>query len=324
MGHRSSGCVLIALAVSLFMTARVEPNQADPPTGSDVFASGRDGGFDAARCFDYLRALCKIGPRISGSVGMKEQQQLLEKHFQKLGASVQFQRFRAQQKSQPHPTDMANLVVSWYPDRQRRVLLCSHYDTRPIADQELDRRKWHEPFLSANDGGSGVALLMELGRHVKELHPALGIDFVFFDGEEYVFDPRPDIDRYFLGSEQFARLYRQDRPFHRYVAAVLFDMIAGKNASFPIERNSWFSAAPLVQEIWQTAADLKCSAFRNALGREIRDDHLALNQAGIPAIDIIDFDYPYWHRLADVPDNCSEDSFRQVARVLMAWLQRAR
>ncbi len=86
---------------------------------------------------------------------------------------------------------MTNLIVSFFPDRERRVILCSHYDTRPIADQEPDPRKWREPFLSANDGGSGVAFLMELGNQMKDLPTKVGVDFVFFDGEEYIFDPAP-------------------------------------------------------------------------------------------------------------------------------------
>jgi Zn-dependent M28 family amino/carboxypeptidase len=230
------------------------------------------------------------------------------------------QRFTAQQKSQPQPVDMANLIVSWYPERQRRVILCAHYDTRPIADNEPDRRKWRDPFLSANDGGSGVALLMELAHHMKDLKTGVGVDFVFFDGEEYVFNPVGDL--YFFGSEHFAQDYQKSRPRYRYTAAVLLDMIGGKNAHFPIEQNSFFLAAELVKEIWQVAAEQKCAAFENEPGPDVRDDHLALNKAKIPAVDIIDFQYPHWHRLSDVPANCSGDSLYQVARVLTAWLQR--
>src|SRR5262249_61441842 len=116
--------------------------------------------FDAKRAMGYLDALCKIGPRISGSDGMTKQQELLAKHFTKLGGKVERQQFTARQRSQRGQVAMANLIVRWHPERQRRIILCSHYDTRPIADQEPDERKWREPFVSANDGGSGVALLM--------------------------------------------------------------------------------------------------------------------------------------------------------------------
>jgi len=288
------------------------------------FAADRDGGFDAGRALGYLKEICKIGPRISGTEGMKRQQELLAKHFEAQGGKVEFQRFSAQQKSKNQPTPMANLIVSWHPDRRRRVILSSHYDTRPIADQEKDRNKWHEEFVSANDGGSGVALLMELAHHMKDLQTEVGVDFVLFDGEEYIFNPALDGDLYFFGSEHFAKLYRQGRSKNRYVAAVLLDMIGGKTARFPIEQNSWFEAGALVQELWKIAAEKKCTAFVDEAGQGVRDDHLALNRAGIPAVDIIDFTYPHWHRLSDLPENCSAESLSQVARVLVAWLQRVK
>jgi hypothetical protein len=294
--------------------------------GRDAFAADRPGGevpaaFDAGRAMGYLEAVCKIGPRISGSDGMKKQQELLEAHFKERGADIRFQRFSARQRSVRAETAMANLVVSWHPERDRRVTLCSHYDTRPLADQEPDSRRWREPFVSANDGGSGVALLMELAHHMTKLPTALGVDFVFFDGEEYVFDRE---DEYFLGSKHFGQQYRKARGKSRYVAAVLLDMVGGKGARFPMEQNSWAWAGPLVKEVWAVAGDLGCTAFRGDEFSKVavEDDHVALNRAGIPAIDIIDFDYKHWHRLTDVPENCSGESLEQVARVLSVWLQR--
>jgi hypothetical protein len=288
----------------------------------DAFAADRDAGFDVSQAMKHLQEICRIGPRISGSPGMKKQQDLLEKHFASLGTKISWQRFQAHQRSRAEPTPMANMIISWAPEKRRRIMLCSHYDTRPIADQEPDRRKWRETFVSANDGTSSVALLMELGRHISEMTIGAGVDFVFFDGEEYVFEPKSD--QYFFGSEYFAEVYRTSRPKSRYVAAVLLDMIAGKDAQYAIEQNSWFHASALVEEIWQVAADQKCKAFQKTLGLDIRDDHLALNNAGIPAVDIIDFSYPHWHRLSDTPENCSADSMVQVARVLSAWLQKAK
>jgi hypothetical protein len=278
--------------------------------------------FDGQRAMGYLESICKIGPRISGTDGMKQQQELVKKHFEAQGAKIEFQRFTARQQSQNQPVEMANLIASWYPERQRRVILCSHYDTRPIADQEPNRRQWNEPFLSANDGGSGVALLMELANHLSALKTEVGVDLVLFDGEEYIFDPKRD--QYFFGSEHFAQAYRRDRPPHRYVAAVLLDMIAGKNAHFPLDPYSWTRAGALLQNLWTIAAEQKCAAFVNRLGPGVQDDHVALNDAGIPAVDIIDFSYSHWHRLTDVPDNCSAESMQQVARVLTVWLQRVK
>src|SRR5207244_12041173 len=104
--------------------------------------------------------------------------------------------------------------------------------------------------------------------------------------------------------------------------AILLDRVGGKDIHFPGEQNSLISAGPLVEEVWKLAREQGCTAFENRVGPEVLDDHLALNRAGIPAIDIIDFSYPHWHKLSDVPENCSGDSLARVARVLAVWLQR--
>ncbi len=315
------------LHVILTPTESAEPVLLDSQT-RETFAQDRELGpalalaFDGKRAMDYLTEICKIGPRISGTEGMKKQQELVKKHFEDQEGKVEFQRFTARQLSQRNPVDMANIIISWNPERLRRVILCSHYDTRPIADQEEDRRKWTQPFLSANDGGSGVALLMELANHMKALKTNVGIDFVLFDGEEYIFEPNRD--KYFFGSEHFAQAYRPGQTRQRYVAAILLDMIGGKNARIPAEQHSYMKAGALVREIWAIAAELKCDTFQNRVGQAVQDDHLALNAVGIPAVDLIDFDYPHWHRLSDVPANCSADSLEQVARVLSVWLQRVK
>lgn len=274
--------------------------------------------FDGQRAMKYLRQICAIGPRISGSKQMRQQQELLKRHFALLGFQVRLQPFNAQQRSQKAPVGMANLIASWRPELPRRVILCCHYDTRPIADQERDPRNWRKPFLSANDGGSGVAFLMEFGHHMKNLPLKVGVDFVFFDGEEYIFDP--DRDRYFFGSRHFAEQWRKQGRRPQYVAAILLDMIAGKNPRFPAEGYSYYRARPLLLQLWQIAAQQRCMAFQMRVGDHVRDDHLALQQVGIPAIDIIDFSYPHWHKLSDTPENCSPDGMIQVARVLSIWL----
>jgi Peptidase family M28 len=292
------------------------------------FAQDRAGGgelpkpieIDAKRAMGYLEMICDIGPRQSGTPGMKRQQEIIRGHFDRLGLKVQEQTFDAKQNSQRNAVGMTNLIVAIHPERKRRIILCTHYDTRPIADQEPDPRKWRERFISANDGGSGVALLMELAHHLPKLDSKVGIDLVFFDGEEYIFER--DGDRYFFGSEHFAKTWRASKNGPDYVAAVLFDMIAGKNPHFPVEGHSWGKARELCIDLWRTAAALKCAAFQDRLGDRVLDDHIALQNAGIPAVDIIDFDYPHWHRLSDTPANCDPEGLNQVSRVISVWLQR--
>ncbi len=276
--------------------------------------------FDGKRAMSYLEAICALGPRMSGTPSMLKQQEMIRNHFEKFGAKVQAQNFSAKQNSQKKSVAMTNLIVSFHPEQTRRIILCSHYDTRPIADQESDPRRWREPFVSANDGGSGVAFLMELGHHINKLKLNVGVDFVFFDGEEYVFESRRD--RYFFGSEHFANEWKKARRQPTYGAAILLDMIAGKNSKFPVEGYSWQVSRELCLAIWNTAREVRAGCFKEEQGERVYDDHLALQNAGIPAIDLIDFEYPHWHRLTDLPENCSPDSMVQVAKVLSTWIQR--
>lgn len=319
--------VVAGLAIYVVNTSMSQPVRTSPfppppnddkPTG---FAADRANpiDIDGARYMGYLKAVCDLGPRMSGTPAMKKQQDLVAAHFQKLGISLRKQTFQAKQVTRENPVEMTNLIASIAPEKKKRVILCSHYDTRPIADQEADPRKWREPFVSANDGGSGVALLMELAHHLPKLNLGVGVDLVFFDGEEFIFDKR---DKYFLGSEHFAQTWRKADNRPDYVAAILFDMIAGKLPRFPAEGNSYRRAPRLNNEVWAIAKEVRANAFAQRIGGEVLDDHLQLLDVGIPAIDIIDFDYVHWHRLTDTPENCDPEGPTQIARVLGVWLKR--
>jgi glutaminyl-peptide cyclotransferase len=285
--------------------------------------------FNGARAYDYLNQLCDIGPRVTASRGMKRQQELLTKHFEQLGAKVTLQEFIERQGGRGNRTKMANLIVEWHPEAKERILLCAHYDTRPFPDR--DPANPQGTFVGANDGGSGVALLMELGNEMPKLKCQYGVDFVFFDAEEFVYDER---EKYFIGSETFARRYavqKKPRKFD-YRWGVLLDMVGDADLQLPQERNSisWSEVRPLVAEIWGTAARLGLKdVFVPQVGMEIRDDHLELFKTGkIPTCDIIDFDYGpghgYWHTEQDIPAHCSALSLAKVGWVISEWLKTAK
>jgi len=273
---------------------------------------------------------------MSGSPGMKQQQVLLVKHFTGLHAQVTFQHFKVKHpRKSNRRVPMTNLIIEWRPEAKERILLCAHYDTRPLPDREINPRiRKNGIFLGANDGASGVALLMELGHHVAQLPLNYGLDFVLFDGEELVyFDGREDIGPYFLGSTWFARQYRKHPPKHKYVAGVLFDMVADADLTLYQEENSatWKRTRPLVKEIWGTAQRLGVKEFIPRIKYNVRDDHFPLNKiAKIPVIDLIDFAYPehpsnlYWHTTADAPGRCSADSLGKVGKVIVEWLSTKR
>jgi hypothetical protein len=274
---------------------------------------------DERRAFGYLEEVCKIGPRPSASEGMTKQQDLIVDHFTKLGAQVGRQDFNTAHPKKGTPVRMTNLIVSWHPQAKERVLLCCHYDTRPFPDRDQDRPKG--PFIGANDGGSGVALFMEMAHSLPKIQPTFGVDMVFFDGEEFIF--QRDGGKFFLGSEHFAQQYRGRPPPYRYACGVLVDMIGDKRLTIPMEPLSQKWAPKVVRSVWETARELGIKEFvSKPHPTEINDDHVPLNEiAKIPTADLIDFDYPAWHTTNDKPSQCSGASLVKVARVLLTWLQ---
>lgn len=285
--------------------------------------------FNGERAYSMLQKICRIGSRTSGTPGMIRQQEILTDHFESLGATVTKQPFRVRHPEYGSPVNIVNLIVTWHPDRQERVLLCSHYDTRPFPDRDPDRRLRKALFVGANDGASGVALLAELGTLMPQLDSRYGVDFVFFDAEELVYDDKRD--EYFLGSKHFAEQYVRNPPRHRYRLGVLLDMVADKHLELYQERHStnWSDTRPLVQDIWRTAERLGVREFVSRPRHTVLDDHTEIHKiAGIPCCDIIDFDYPaigvrqsYWHTTHDTPDKCSAASLAKVGWVLHEWLK---
>jgi Zn-dependent M28 family amino/carboxypeptidase len=284
---------------------------------------------DGARALGYLEKICELGPRVAGSEANTKQRQMVAAHFKAAGATLREQPFSAQHPLSGERVNMVNLIGSWHPERTQRVVIGAHYDTRPHPDEEKDPSRLQLPFLGANDGASGVAVLMEIANHLNDLKTPWGVDLVIFDGEELVFGRQFDTQgEYFLGSKAFARAYVEDVEARgsksRYAAGLVLDMVGGKNLQINQEPNSLNLAPSLVHEVWNVARQLKAKGFKTRIGREVLDDHLALNNAGIPSIDLIDFDYPYWHKAEDLPKNCSADSLAEVGRVVTSWLAQPR
>lgn len=284
--------------------------------------------FDGKSAYKVLKQVVDFGPRITGSEAMKKQQDLLIKHFESLGATIKRQEFKV-----PHPltrdeVNVMNLIVQWNPKSKKRLLLCCHYDTRPFPDKDLFDPKGR--FDGANDGASGVALFYELGKHMPDLKCEYGVDFVFFDAEEFIYDRRRD--ELFVGSEYFSKDYVKNPPDYTYVSGVLIDMIGDKQLQIFYEKHSMQYAPVLTRGIWNTAKKLGVREFIPRQRHKVRDDHLPLNQiARIPTTDLIDFDYPtvgarrsYWHTRDDTVDKCSALSLAKVGWVLHQWLKEVR
>lgn len=284
--------------------------------------------FDGSLAYEYLKQICGLGPRPSGSEGMAAQQRMLEGHFTNLGGLVHRQEFQYAHPQTDEPVPMTNLIVQWAPERPERILLACHYDTLPHP--MLDPHDPFGEFVGANDGASGVALLMALGHEISELLDSdqthFGVDFIFLDGEEFIFAQRGG--RYFVGSEYFSRQYEAGQlPYQgTYCWGVLLDMVGDADLQIPQEANGrwWRDTKPLLRDVYDTAERLGVREFVRRRGQEIQDDHIMLHNVGkIPTIDLIDFDYPPWHTMGDTPDKCSALSLAKVGWVVHEWLKTA-
>jgi Zn-dependent M28 family amino/carboxypeptidase len=206
---------------------------------------------------------------------------------------------------------MYNIFAIFNENANKRIMLCAHWDTRPTADEELDPANRKKPILGANDGASGVAVLLELARQFKVKRPQVGIIIALWDGEDY----GPDINNMLMGSRYFAKNMGKLRPTY----GILLDMVGDKDLQIYKEANSVYAAPELVERVWRKAGELGYRKyFPDSVKYTIIDDHVPLIEAGVPFIDLIDFDYPYWHTLQDTVDKCSPDSLRIVGEVVAA------
>ncbi len=272
--------------------------------------------FDGKEAFDYLTEQCEIGPRNPGSEGHRRCKKYL---LDKLGGYtnlVKRQEFVYQDTSQDTRLELTNIIASFYPEKRQRVLLCAHWDTRPFADKDPDVSLREEPISGANDGASGVAVLLEMAELFSQKRPKWGVDIILFDGEDY--GPEDELDKFCLGSKYFA----ENRGEYRPQFGILLDLIGDKDLNIYKEGHSVRYAKETVDLVWGAARRVQVGCFHDSTKYFIYDDHIPLLQAGIPCIDLIDFDYPYWHTTQDTPDKCSPESLQKIGEVLIEILYR--
>ncbi|MFA9453941.1 MAG: M28 family peptidase [Candidatus Aminicenantaceae bacterium] len=268
--------------------------------------------FDSGKAFAFLLKQCEIGPRNPGSQGHLKGRDYLVATLSQYADKVTTQPFPLRFGQPEQTVETYNIIARFQPEKKERILLCAHWDTRPWADDDPDPEKHNTPIIGANDGASGVAVLLEVARLLHDHKAPVGVDIVLFDGEDA--GTSGSMNSWAQGAQYFARnLASKDRP----VFGVLIDMIGDADLAILKESNSMAAARPVVEKVWKIAQDLGCTAFKPELGSSIMDDHIPLLQVGIPVIDLIDLDYPYWHTVADTPDKCSAASLDQVGRVLI-------
>ena len=276
--------------------------------------------FDKDNAFRYLVEQCEFGPRNPNSNGYKQCLVYLQKTLAGFADTIFLQPFVLDDLVDEKSYDLTNIIARFKIDEPEQLLIGAHWDTRPWADEDPDPEKRNDPIIGANDGASGVAVILELARIFNASPPPIGVTLVLFDGEDM---GRSGIPKsYAQGSLAFAK----DLPIEKPDEAIILDMIGDAELHIPIERFSYQQNKKLVKKLWGLAKELRLDAFESRIVHTIYDDHVPLwVEAKIPAIDIIDFNYPnsyanYWHTTQDLPENCSAESLGQVGTLLVHYI----
>jgi hypothetical protein len=258
--------------------------------------------FDSVRAWSFLEYQVSLGPRPVGSEAHALTVEWIFSSLDDFGWDVEIQRA----KKLGHPIQN---IVAKMGEGDTWIILGAHYDTRLVSDQDADPSNRDQPVLGANDGASGVAVLLELAR-VLPRNPGIQIWLVFFDAEDNGNIPGWD---WILGSRAFVESLEGSPD-----AVVILDMIADADLNIHLEGNS---DEDINQQIWDVADRLGYSSYFIPTPKfHMLDDHTPFLEAGIPAVDIIDFNYPYWHTAEDILDNVSVESLQIVGETILAWL----
>ncbi len=261
----------------------------------------------------------RYGPRYLNSEGHKKIQKFLIAEMQELTPKLEIQEFQYTGQNNIK-YNLKNIIGKLYPQKEERIILATHYDSKKLAYN--DKNKPNEAVPGANDSASGVAILLELTRLLIESQktPNIGIDIIFFDGEEGEGGLAGDYTNWIpLGSSYFAENLNQlytKKP----TEAIVLDMLCKKNLKLKKEASSLKDAPIQIENFWNIAKKVNSNIFVNDIGPTILDDHTPLNKIGIPSILLIDYDYPYFHTTEDTTDKCSATNMEIVATALYNYI----
>lgn len=271
--------------------------------------------FNSATAWGYLTHQVDYGPRVPGTDAQIQCRDWLVSELKKNCDEVHIQDLSHHWSQNNKEVSIYNVIGTQdWADAKVRVVLLAHWDSRPFADgPNSPPGDLYKPIPGADDGASGAAVLLELARAIKGKHPGLGITFLLDDGE----DLGPSIQEMLLGVDYYAAHLTAPRPDY----GILLDMIGQKNLRVPIEQESLAKAPAVTRAFYANAAAIGLSSvFPSEMGDDIEDDHLPLIQRGIPTLDLIDFEYPYWHTIQDTPEHCSEAALENTGVALESFL----
>lgn len=284
--------------------------------------------FNQDSAYKYISEQCAFGPRVPNTKEHEKCLQYLKSELERLGGKVELQ--KADLKAFDGTVlKSTNVISSFYPERNKRVVLFSHWDSRPFSDSENKNPRDAKPVMGANDGASGVGVLMEVARNIVANDPKIGVDIVLFDSEDYGAPHWKESqveDDWCLGS-QFWSKNTGYTSANKPRVGILLDMVGANNARFSIDAVSEYFAGSWAQDFWKMAGDMGFgSFFSNTKGGQIIDDHYYVNSiANIPTFDIIDYKnesgFPeMWHTQHDDVQHIDKNTLGVVGRALLRFL----
>jgi len=307
----------LAAAMSLAVVMGCGGSEAADRPGTATVAASHVVEFAGAKAMDYVRAQLAFGPRVPGTPAHREAGEWLVREFGARADTVIQQNWThttADGKRLP----MRNVLARFNPSATRRVLYVAHWDSRPRSEKASDPSRRALPVPGANDGASGVAVLLALADVLKSKPSAIGVDLLLVDGEDWGdFDTDTDV---LIGSRYFAANLPDPDYFPEF--GVVWDMVGKPDAQFLIEAHSVRAAPEVVQRVWSTAARIGHAAFfptRETFA--ITDDHVPLIEVGLKVIDVIDLDFAHHHTPEDTEDKVSQKTLQVVGDVAVAVIR---
>ena len=317
--------LLILLSVTLLCAACGDKHKKSADAADDALVAQQ---FSADSAYIFCQQQCDFGPRTMNSEAHEQCGQWIMDKFRSYGLEVSEQRATLT-GFDGTPLQSNNITAHYQPELQQRILICAHWDSRPWADNDPDEANHQKPVLAANDGASGVAVMLELARVLSAdtCRLPVGVDFVCFDAEDWGTEHQSD--SWALGAQYWAKNIHKELNGKTYRYGILLDMVGGQGARFYQEGVSLLYAKNVVDRVWKAATTAGYSSmFPLADGGTITDDHVPVNQAGIPCIDIIpcypDCEQsnfgPTWHTISDDMDHIDPATLKAVGQTLLQVL----
>lgn len=313
--------ILLILSVAVLLTtcgnAKKQTNDAHKTEISVNIPS-----FSADSAYKYVKTQVDFGPRVPNTKQHVACGNYLENQLKLFGAKVYVQNANLT-AFDGTVLKSKNIIGSYNTEAETRVLLFAHWDSRPWADNDPDKKNHKTPVVGANDGASGVGVLLEIARNLAKQKPNIGVDIAFFDAEDYGVVSGNE-DSWCLGTQYWAKNPHVDGYKARF--GILLDMVGAPQATFYREQFSDYYASNVMDKIWSQASALGLGQyFINEPGGGITDDHICVNKiAGIPSVDIIQFDKnsptgfgTYWHTINDTMDNVDKNTLQAVGVTLL-------